>query len=146
MKEGNIIWITGQTGSGKTTLLKKMSGPNTVLLDADELRNVWPGLSYSNEDRWEQNMRASRLAKCLAKQGFDVFVATIAPYEKLRRAIRSITNCTFIWIDHNEYPSDPNRPYEDCWDAEMIFYRKVDEEARRKGKPIPANKEGTYNG
>jgi energy-coupling factor transporter ATP-binding protein EcfA2 len=136
-----IIWLTGQTGSGKTTMLKKMAGKDTILLDGDNLRAVWPGLTMSRMDRWEQNLRTARLARMLADQGFCVVVATIAPFEKLRREIRTITGCSFIFIDHNEYPNDPDRPYEDAWDAEMIVRRKVDEVALAERRPIPRNKE-----
>ena len=138
---GEVIWITGQTGSGKTTILRKMGGPNTILLDGDELRGVWPGLGMSTEDRWEQNIRAARLAKLLADQGFHVIVATIAPFEKLRKEIRAITNCSFMFVDHNEYPNDPERPYEDAWDAEIMVYRKIDEAAREKGEAFVPNEE-----
>lgn len=123
---GHIMWITGQTRSGKTTILKKMRGPNTILLDGDDLREVWPGLGLSREDRWEQNLRTARLARMLADQGFFVVVAVIAPFEKLRKEIRSITDCTFMFVDHNEFPNDPERPYEDPWDAEIIVRRRSD--------------------
>lgn len=121
---GQVLWITGQTGSGKSTVLRKMAGPNTILLDGDSLRTVWPELTLTRTDRWEQNLRAARLARMLADQGYFVVVATIAPYEKLRREIRALTRCTFIFVDYNQYPDDPERPYEDPWDAEMIVRRK----------------------
>lgn len=141
---GEVIWITGQMGSGKTTTLKKMAGKDTILLDGDELRKIWPGLTLTREDRWEQNLRAARLAKLLADQGFIVIVATIAPYETLRKEIKNITGCTFIWVDHNEYP-DQNHPYEEAWDAEIVIRRKLDEKALEIGKPIPRNSEGAHH-
>jgi adenylylsulfate kinase-like enzyme len=139
---GEIIWITGQTGSGKSTMLKRMKGKNSILLDGDDLRKIWLDLDLSTDGRWEQNLRAARLSKYLADQGYDVFVATISPFEKLRKEIRQITGCTFMFIDHNEYENDPERPYEDAWDAEIIVYRRSDEVAREKGVQIPYNKEG----
>ena len=101
-----IWWITGNTGSGKTTLAKKMTG--TIVLDGDELRNCW-SLGFSKEDRWEQNMRAARLAKMLEKQGYDVVVSTICPYKDLRKEVQVITGCRFIYLDGGkettkEYP------------------------------------------
>lgn len=110
-----------------------MAGKDTILLDGDDLRAIWPELGLSRTDRWEQNLRAARLAKLIADQGFLVVVATIAPFEKLRREIRAITGCTFIFVDHNEFPDDPERPYEDAWDAEIIVRRKKDIEAKTDG-------------
>jgi|PlaIllAssembly_1097288.scaffolds.fasta_scaffold1301709_2 adenylylsulfate kinase-like enzyme len=131
MKEDSkIIWITGQTRAGKTTLLKKLAGKNTILLDGDDLRTIWPELGLSRTDRWEQNLRAARLARLLSDQGFIVVVATISPFEKLRKEIRAITGCIFIFVDHNEFPNDPERPYEDAWDAEIIVRRRKDLEAK----------------
>jgi len=109
-----IIWITGQTKSGKSTLARQLAKGqrNTVILDGDRLRQIWPGLGLSYEDRWEQNLRAARLARELDDQGFCVIVAVIAPYEDLRREIQTICGCNFIHIDHDNFTNDRIRPYE----------------------------------
>lgn len=106
-----ITWITGQSGSGKTTKALRMR-TREIILDGDALRAVWPGLTLSREDRWEQNLRAARLAKLLEDQGHDVIVATICPYRELRDQVQEITNCTFIYLEGGksgeDYPYEPN--------------------------------------
>ena len=112
-----ITWIFGNTQTGKTTLAEaiKTSEPsfpymNAVFLDGDNMRGIWTDLKLSKEDRWEQNMRVARLAKMLGDQGFNVVVSVICPYKQLRKEVKKITNCKFIYIEGGkegkEYPFD----------------------------------------
>lgn len=119
-----ILWLTGQTGAGKTTLAKKLAtGPNTVILDGDEVREVWTDLTMSYKDRWEQNMRVARLAKMLEAQGLTVIVAVICPLQAIRDAVKTITNCDFIYIKGG-HKVDEAHPYEPPEDPLMIHERK----------------------
>ena len=108
-----ILWITGQSQSGKTTLAKKLiSGQKNVIhLDGDETRKIWPGLSMSKEDRFEQCVRIARLAKYIDDQGYSVVISAIAPYELLRIELEKICGCKFIFIDHDKF-LDSDHPYE----------------------------------
>lgn len=105
-----ITWITGNSGSGKTTLAHTVR-TNEVILDGDALRKVWTDLGLSKEDRWEHNLRAARLARMVADQGFNVIVATICPYAELRKQVQNITNCTFVYLEGGRAASD-EYPYE----------------------------------
>ena len=96
-----IEWIYGDSGMGKTTLAKKIAG-DAVLLDGDDMRKVWPELTFSDEDREVQNIRVARLARVLELQGFNVVVATICPTKHLRDQVHAITNCRFIHIESSE--------------------------------------------
>lgn len=134
---GEIIWITGQVGSGKSTILNRMSGVNTVLLDENEILALWFDAIESVDDRWKFELKIADLAILLSLQGFMVVVATLSPFEKLRKEIKNKTDCAFIFVDHNEWP---DKPYEDAWDAGMIVVRQVDEYARERGEPISLNR------
>lgn len=107
-----ITWITGNSGAGKTTLARALqrSRPRSILLDGDAMRAVWPGLTLSYGDRWEQNMRAARLAVLLEDQGFEVIVATICPYRALRAEIYRMTLCKFVYVEGGRSGTD--YPYE----------------------------------
>lgn len=93
-----IILITGNSGAGKSTLANQMKTKNTIILDGDSLRGIWHDLGLSKKDRWEQNLRAARLAKMLESQGFDVILALICPYKKLRDEVQKITDCSIIYL------------------------------------------------
>jgi len=126
-----ITWIIGNSNSGKTTLadyliqfrddkwVENYQGKNPynncVLLDGDNMRKVWVDLKYSDDDRYIQNIRIANLAKILDKQGFNVLVASICPYKKLRKKVKEITNCKFIYIEGGkkgkEYPFEHPKLY-----------------------------------
>jgi adenylylsulfate kinase-like enzyme len=114
-QEGNdlILWLTGNTGAGKTTLAHKLAKGqrNTVVLDGDDLREIWPGLSLDIKDRWENCLRAARLARYLEGQGMAVIVAVIAPYVELRREIETMCGCQFVYLDGGA-ASSSDKPYE----------------------------------
>ena len=118
-----IIWLTGNTRAGKTTLAKKLAGKNTVILDGDITRTVWPGLTLSKEDRWEQGLRNARLAKMLEDQGFCVIVSVIAPYEELRRRIQEICDCKYIYLEKSG--SSEDHPYEPPLNPALVVPEKI---------------------
>lgn len=107
-----IIWITGQSGSGKTTLAKQLKTKNCIILDGDDIRDIYPA-GFLKLERWNHNIKVAKLAKLLESQGFDVIVSLICPYEKLREEVQEICNCGFIYLDggkkHKDYPYE----YED---------------------------------
>lgn len=105
-----MIWLYGASGSGKTTLARRLTGPRTILLDGDELRQCW-SLGFSREARFEQGMRAARLAMLLERQGFEVIVAVIAPYRELRTAITELCHPHWVLVEGGDPPS-PERPFE----------------------------------
>lgn len=114
-----ITWLTGNTGAGKTSYAKELQWEKTkmdrrkppIILDGDEMREVWPGIGLSKEDRWENNLRVARLAMLLRLQGFEVIVAVICPYEKLRREVHKICGCQFFYMPDG-HEADEAHPYE----------------------------------
>lgn len=100
-----IIWIYGNSGAGKTTLAHRIKKENTIILDGDELRICWK-LGFTKEDRFEQNLRAAKIAILLHKQGFEVIVATICPYRKLREEITKLCNPRWIFLEGGKEATD----------------------------------------
>lgn len=100
-----MIWIYGNSGSGKTTLANRLKTSRTAILDGDDLRKVWK-LGFCQKDRWEQNMRIARLAIILERQGFEVIIATICPYRKLREEITKLYNPRWILVEGGKEISD----------------------------------------
>jgi len=111
-----ITWLTGNTGAGKTAFSKEFKRESIhedrlIILDGDEVREVWPDIGLSKEDRWENNLRVARLAALLHLQGFEVVVAVICPYEKLRQEVQEICACRFIYMPDG-HTADEEHPYE----------------------------------
>ncbi len=118
-----IWWLTGQSESGKTTLAKKLAGRYDIILDGDDCREIWPGLKMGYADRWEQNLRVARLAKMLEDQGFAVIVAVICPYKALRREVKEICGCQFMFVEGGR-PIDRFHPYEKPENVTFVHRRK----------------------
>ncbi len=96
-RPGQVWWFHGNSGSGKTNLALTLDVPNKIVLDGDDLRECWE-LGFSKEDREEQNLRAAKLARLFWIQGFNVAVATICPYAKLRQKIRKEILPDVRWV------------------------------------------------
>lgn len=108
IRKAKVWWLSGNSGSGKTTLSMLMK--DVIHLDGDVMRTVWK-LGLSKKDRYEQNLRIARIAKILKEQGYDVVVSTICPYKELRKQVRDICGCKFVFIEGGKEPSK-EFPYE----------------------------------
>ena len=107
-----VLWISGRSKSGKSTLAHKISQGKWIVLDGDAMRkSISEDLGFSKEDRWKHNLRVAKLARELDAQGFDVIVATICPYQELRKKVQEITGCKFIFLDGGI--KRDNQPYEE---------------------------------
>ena len=111
-----ILWIFGNSGAGKTTLANQLKDHlKFIHLDGDDLRQVWR-LGFSRQDRFEQNLRAARLAQIFQQQGHRVVVSLICPYNELRQQVTAICQPTWLYLPgghvaDDRYPFEaPNHP------------------------------------
>jgi adenylylsulfate kinase-like enzyme len=88
---GKVVWITGLSGSGKSTvaqelwMLLKNNGVPSILLDGDELRNVFGEQdNYEIQQRLKISKKYSRLCKLLSEQGFNVVIGTISMFHEVQ--------------------------------------------------------------
>ena len=109
IKNVKVIWITGNSGAGKTELARMLLklNPNSIWLDGDMVRRVWPELTLSKQDRIDNNLRVARLCLELVDQGFMVVVSTICPYIALRNKIRKMLphKVMFVYLSGGKKPS-----------------------------------------
>lgn len=94
-----LIFFTGLSGSGKSTIAceleQKLHKKNikTYILDGDNVRRgINRDLSFSPEDRSENNRRIGEIAKLFIDAGIVVLAAFVAPYKKDREFIKSTVN------------------------------------------------------
>tara|TARA_R110000744_G_scaffold37584_3_gene86037 strand:- start:1640 stop:2230 length:591 start_codon:yes stop_codon:yes gene_type:complete len=90
-----LIFFTGLSGSGKSTLAnaleQKLVKENirTYTLDGDNVRKgINKDLSFSPEDRSENNRRIGEVANLFVDAGMIVLAAFVAPFEKDRNSIK----------------------------------------------------------
>lgn len=105
-----IIWLYGNSGAGKTTLANRLKTEKTVILDGDALRELYK-TGFSKQDRWEHNIRAAKMAWMIQQQGFDVIVAMICPYKKLREEITELINPRWVLVEGGK-PASEEYPFE----------------------------------
>ena len=96
-----LIWVTGLSGSGKSTIANELEcslhekGIKTYILDGDNIRGgINHNLTFSPEDRSENNRRIAEISKLFIDAGTVVIGAFISPYKKDRAEIRSIVSPT----------------------------------------------------
>ncbi|GHA30104.1 adenylyl-sulfate kinase [Salinimicrobium marinum] len=92
-----VIWFTGLSGSGKSTIANALEialfqkNIRTYTLDGDNLRcGLNEGLSFSKEDREENNRRIAQVAKLFIDAGLVTISAFISPLRKEREKAKKI--------------------------------------------------------
>lgn len=92
-----VVWFTGLSGSGKSTIANQLEkkffdmGLRTYSLDGDNIRSgLNKGLSFTEEDRTENNRRISEVAKLFVDAGIITITAFISPLEEDRKRAKEI--------------------------------------------------------
>jgi len=101
-----LIFFTGLSGSGKSTIANALENRlfqnniKTYTLDGDNVRKgINNDLSFSAEDRSENNRRIGEVAKLFVDAGLVVLAAFVAPYQKDRDLIKTtVGNEKFIEV------------------------------------------------
>ena len=97
LMQGFTVFLTGLSGSGKSTIanllhirLIEISERPVTLLDGDVVRkHLFPELGFCKEHRNENIRRIGLLASGVTKQGGIAICAAIAPYDLVRKEVRS---------------------------------------------------------
>lgn len=90
-----LIFFTGLSGSGKSTIANGLEQKlveediKTYTLDGDNVRKgINKDLTFSPEDRSENNRRIGEVAHLFVDAGLVVLAAFVAPFEKDRNQIK----------------------------------------------------------
>ncbi|NJX17533.1 adenylyl-sulfate kinase, partial [Tamlana crocina] len=92
-----VIWFTGLSGSGKSTIANQLekalfrNGIRTYSLDGDNVRSgLNKSLTFSLEDRKENNRRIAEVAKLFMDAGMVTITAFISPLREDREEAKKI--------------------------------------------------------
>jgi len=104
-----LIFFTGLSGSGKSTIANGLEQKlveekiKTYTLDGDNVRKgINKDLSFSAEDRSENNRRIGEVANLFVDAGLVVLAAFVAPFEKDRNSIKETVgreNYVEVFVD-----------------------------------------------
>jgi adenylylsulfate kinase len=107
-----IIHFIGQPGSGKTTLAKKtiefigsigmLYKSQAVLIDGDELREIFSNKDYSEEGRRRNLTNAYNIARFLEAKGFTPVISMVSPYRDLREQLKKDSDVLEIYLTTSE--------------------------------------------
>ena len=99
-----IINITGQAGSGKTTIATHLVNliDNSILIDGDELREIFVNKDYSQSGRRKNISNAYNIARFLESKGFVPIIALISPYLDLREELKSQSQVFEIYLSTSQ--------------------------------------------
>lgn len=95
--KNSVLFFTGLPSSGKTTIAKsliekiKSEGYSVMLLDGDEIRDIFKNTGFDKEARIKHNQDVGKMAVYLQSQGIIPIVSLISPYAEARDYVRSIS-------------------------------------------------------
>jgi adenylylsulfate kinase-like enzyme len=130
-----IYWFTGQPASGKTTLAKHLisylsNSEKTILIDGDDLREIFKNKDYSENGRRKNIERAQDIARFMNEKGYSVVVSLVSPYKDMREKFKSENNVIEIYVHTSEIRgreefrvSDYEPPTEDFVDIDTTDKR-----------------------
>lgn len=95
-----IVNLTGQAGAGKSTIARELEKylNNPIIIDGDELREIFINKDYSEDGRRKNITNAYNIARFLEAKGFTPIIALISPYSDLREDLKSQTKVAEVYL------------------------------------------------
>jgi adenylylsulfate kinase-like enzyme len=123
-----IVLFFGQPASGKTTLAdilaKSWQSPKhlTIRIDGDKWREITKNKDYSKEGRVRNLKGAFDMALYLEKEGFNVVLSFVTPYQELRDHLKNNAEQYFqVFLEYSggrgrdeKFAPDFEAPTDEC--------------------------------
>ena len=101
-----IYLLIGQPGSGKTTmaeLLVKKLGEETIWIDGDDLRTIFPNTDYSYSGRIRNIEKSFTIARFMSIKGHNVVISMVCPYRAIREDLKANNEVKEVLFIRNEH-------------------------------------------
>jgi len=129
-------WVTGLSSAGKTTISKllvdnlRSRGEKVILLDGDELREIFSNNIYTPEDRLKTALKYSKLCSIIVKQNVNIVISVIGLFKEVHQWNRRyIPGYIEIFIDvpmEELLKRDPKKIYDKALKGELKNVYGVD--------------------
>jgi adenylylsulfate kinase-like enzyme len=128
-----LYWFTGQAGAGKTTLAillkskleKQFLNKKFVILDGDEIRELFNNKDYSKEGRLSNVGMVQNCCRFLIKNDIVPIVCMVSPFAEQRKDFCKEVDGVEIFIDcteirgrehfHIDYYQKPTSTASEVW-------------------------------
>ena len=106
MKDYQVFWFTGQAGAGKTELAKSLKSHLTahyedkkfVILDGDDIREMFDNKDYSNEGRKKNVEFVQKLCIFLSKNNVTPIVCMVSPFLEQREELKKKVSVCEVYV------------------------------------------------
>lgn len=79
-----------------------MGHHRTIMIDGDELREIFPNTDYSEKGRIENITKAFTIARFCNQKSFNVVISMVCPYRELREKFKSENPVIEILVKRND--------------------------------------------
>ena len=104
-KRGIVFWVTGLSGVGKTTISKELlpllneKFGKTILINGDDLREIFELKNYDKKSRIKYALQYSKLCQFLSNQNLNIIITVVGLFKYIHNWNRkNIKNYTEILI------------------------------------------------
>ncbi len=119
------LWFTGLPLSGKTTIAdlvyKKLQKLDIPLerIDSKDVRDLFPGVGYTREERIRHIKRIGHLIQTLQKNSISTVCSFVSPYREARKMIREMVKNNIVVYVKADVETCKQRDYKGVYEKAL---------------------------